>query len=56
MRTSDWSNGYCPYLNVDVSIQSQNGDTATYAYTVTYFAVLVVYQPLAKPLFDGRNV
>lgn len=36
MRTSDWSNGYCPYLNVDVSIQSQNGDTATYAYTVTY--------------------
>lgn len=36
MRTSDWSNGYCPYLNVDVSTKSQDGDTAIYSYTVTY--------------------
>lgn len=36
MRTNDWSNGYCPYLNVDVSIKSQDGDTAVYSYSVSY--------------------
>ena len=36
MRTSDWSNGYCPYLNVDITYSSQNGDTVYYDYKVSY--------------------
>lgn len=36
MRTSDWSNGYCPYLNVNITYSSQNGDTVYYDYKVSY--------------------
>lgn len=35
-RTGDWANGYCPYLNVDISYSSQNGDTVYYNYSVSY--------------------
>lgn len=35
-RTRDWANGYCPYLNVDISYSSQNGDTVYYNYSVSY--------------------
>lgn len=36
MRTADWSNGYCPYLNVNITYNSQNGDTVYYDYKVSY--------------------
>lgn len=36
MRTADWANGYCPYMNVDISLKSQDDNTATYSYTVKY--------------------
>lgn len=36
MRTKDWSNGYCPYLNVDVTYNREDGDTIWYDYHVTY--------------------
>lgn len=36
MRTNDWANGYCPYMNVDISLQSQDDNQATYSYTVKY--------------------
>lgn len=36
MRTADWANGYCPYMNVDISLASQDNNQATYSYAVKY--------------------
>lgn len=35
-RTGDWANGYCPYLNIDISYSSQNEDTVYYNYKISY--------------------